>query len=130
MRDQILELIKSIVTVSYKVTEELPYSNSGNPLYLKNPKVIYVDNPSVTVEQTIPVLNGMDIESEIQTVRVYLSNDAKTQPKDYLQLITNIRNVKYNVAGDFYKKECIMNTSLENDMNITTFEFNFYTIKG
>lgn len=123
MRDQLLELLKEIVTISYKVSTELPFSDSGQALYLKNPKRIYVDNPTTTTEQFIPVLNGVDVDTEVLTIRVYFCNDSKQLPNDYYTTIDNIRKLKSSIVGDYFKRNCTIGTDYENDLTITTIDF-------
>lgn len=122
MRDQLLTLLKAIDTISYKVSDELPFSNSGTALYLKNPKRIYVDNPTTNVEELIPVLNGINIEGEVLTIRIYFSNDSKQLPKDYQSTVNQIRALKDTIVGDYFKRNVSMSIDYENDLIITTID--------
>lgn len=129
MRDEFIELLKKLDIVSYKVSEELPFSNSGIPMYLKNVKYIYVDNKTNTTETLIPIMSGLNIEVDIDTIRIYLSNDAKKLPTDYPNIQSLIRNLKESITGNYYKRECVIETNYENDISVTTFEFKLYKIK-
>lgn len=123
MRDQLLALLKDIVTVSYKVSDELPFSNSDTALYLKNPKRIYVDNPTTTTEVFLPVLNGINIDAEVLTIRVYFANDAKQLPTDYRSVVSQVRELKDKIVGDYFKRDCQMSIDYANDVIINTFDF-------
>lgn len=126
MRTELMQYLKSIRLGAYGVTDELPFSNSGIPMYLKNAKKIYVDKDQVSVEDFIPVLNGT-ISAEVDTVRVYLTTDAKNIPSDYDTVVSLIRAGK-DVSTDpvtFFRRECTSATSFENDLMVTEFEFRF-----
>lgn len=129
MREEFLELLKKLDIVSYKVSEELPFSNSNMPMYIKNQKYIYVDNDISTIETLIPIMSGVNVEVDIQTIRIYLSNDAKKLPPDYATLVSLIKNTKEDITGNYYKRECSIVNNYENDVTITTFEFKFYKLK-
>lgn len=129
MREQFIELLKKLDIVSYKTSEELPFSNSGIPMYLKNMKCIYVDNKITTTETLMPILSGVNVEVDIDTIRIYLSNDAKKLPPDYSTLQSLIRDLKEKITGNYYKRECVVELSYENDIALTTFEFKLYKIK-
>ena len=129
MREEFIELLKKLDIVSYKVSEELPFSNSNIPMYIKNVKYIYVDNDISTIETLIPIMSGVNVEVDIQTIRIYLSNDAKKLPPDYSSTVSLIRDTKESITGNYYKRECVIETSFENDISLTTFEFKFYKIK-
>lgn len=129
MREEFIELLKKLDIVSYKVSEELPFSNSGIPMYLKNVKYIYVDNEINTIETLIPIMTGMNVENSVDTIRIYLSNDAKKLPPDYSTAISLIRNIKESITGNYYKRDVVTETNYENDVITTTFEFKFYKLK-
>jgi hypothetical protein len=129
MREEFIELLKKLDIVSYKVSEELPFSNSNIPMYIKNVKYIYVDNEISTIETLIPIMSGVNVEVDIQTIRIYLSNDAKKLPPDYNTLVSLIKNTKEDITGNYYKRDCVIENNYENDISITTFEFKFYKLK-
>ena len=129
IRSDLLLLIKDLKTVSYKISEELPFSTSGNPLYLKNPKKIYVDNDTSTVDVLIPIMKGFNIDIEVKTVRIFFANDAKQIPPDYYQLVKDLRNIKNLVTNDnYFKRDCVVDVSYENDIMLTTIELKFTKI--
>ena len=125
MRSEIKDYIVGLKLKNYKVSEELPFSNSGVAVYLKNPKAVYVDDDQLSYEPFIPMLNGNDVESTVQTVRVYLTSDAKQQPSDYSTVVASIRNARYIAPSEFFKRECDVSVSYENDLQVTEFEFRF-----
>lgn len=125
MRTQLLNYIEALKLKTYKVSKELPFSNSGVVMHLKNPKTIYVDEDQVATEVIIPILSGVDIDGETTTVRVYLSTDAKQQPSDYSTLVTALKNAKILLGTTYFRKECDVTTEYENDLQVTTVEYRF-----
>ena len=126
MRQTILDIIQALSKGTYTVSEELPWSSSGVPLYVKNIKKIYVDQPQTTTEELLALLSGCSILNEITTVRVYFTNDAKQLPNNYDTLVTAIKAGKDDpsITG-FSKRECDVSTSFEADAMVTEFEFRF-----
>lgn len=130
MRDELLSKIKLIQSINYKISDELPFSNSGIPLYTKNVKVVYVDNQRINTTVLYPVLSGINIEQEITSIKVYFTNDAKKVPSDYQQFISNMKSIKDQVVGNYFKRECIVDISYNNDIAITMLDYQFTNIKG
>ena len=128
MRAELLELVKQIPTTSYRVSNELPYSNSDNPLYLKNPKTIYVDQPQTQVELLLKVLNQVNVYNQVTTIRIYFANDAKQQPRDQLTTLLALTQIKDQVPGSFDSRETTISNDYLNDIMITTIEYRFNTI--
>ena len=124
MRDEIKDYLKTIKFQTYTVSDELPFSNSGTVLYLKNPKRIYVDTDQVSNEVFIPVINGVNVDAEVTTVRVYFSNDSKQLPKDYQQTISMIKASK-DLFTEYFRRVVDINTEHEGDLLVTTIEFRF-----
>lgn len=90
MRTEVIDYLDANKITGYTVTQELPWDSSGNPLYLKNYKRIYVDRDQVVQEPIIDVLNGTGVVNEITTVRVYVTTDAKTAPSNLDTLVSMI----------------------------------------
>jgi biopolymer transport protein ExbD len=128
MREEFISYIKALKLKTFKVSEELPFSNSGTVMYLKNPKSIYVDEDQITTEEFLSVLNGSNIDAQITTVKVYLASDAKQQPTEYQTLVNAMRNAKTVLGSAFFKKEVQVTTEFENDLQVTTFEYTFTNI--
>lgn len=128
MRTEILDYLKAQQFVNFNVSDELPYSNSGIPLYMKNLKRIYVDLEQVSNEPSILTFDS-GIDSEVHSVRLYFTTDAKQLPSNYLSVISTIQAGK-NVTTDiaYYRREVNNSTSFENDIMTTEFEFRFTKI--
>lgn len=124
MREELKDYIVGLKMKNYKVSDELPFSNSGQPMYLKNPKTVYVDNDQTTAEVAILLLNGCEIEAQILTSTVYLATDAKQQPIDYVTLVGSIKAFKH-LQTAYFRRECDVTTEYESDLLVTRVEFRF-----
>lgn len=129
MRQAIYDYIDGVSKGTFSLTNELPWDSSGSPLYLKNPKRIYVNVDQVTEELVYATLNGVCINNEVTTVSVYFACDAKQLPANYETLVSAIRLAKNStdITG-VSRRECDVTTSFESDMLVTEFEFRFINI--
>ena len=126
MRQQILDYINSLTLGGYSVSNELPWSSSGTPLYLNNVKKIYVDRTQSTNDPLFATLDGLTFNSEITSVKVYFASDAKLLPANYDTVVSNMKLGKdVTTATGFNRRECDVTTTFENDLLITEFEFRF-----
>lgn len=130
MRDQIWDHINSLKFPGFNLSAELPWSNSGQPLYLKNLKTIYVDSDVTTNNTLITLMNGVEIVQEITSVKVYLATDAKKLPNIYETVVSGIKQAKDSAAitGVNQRQVDVIKT-YDNDVMITEFEFRFTTTK-
>lgn len=126
MRTEILDYISSLSLGSFMLSQELPWTDSGVELYLKNPKKIYVDVTRYTTEPLLATLDGTLINSDVQSIGVYFSADAKQLPANYDTLVSDLRQAKDVVVTDgTFRRECDVNTSFQNDLIVTELEYRF-----
>ena len=126
MRQQILDYINTLSLGSFSLSQELPWSSSGTPLYLSNIKKIYVDRSQFTNDPLLSTLDGLIINSEITSVKVYFASDAKLLPANYDTLVSNIKLAKdVSTIEGVNRRECDVLTTFENDTLVTEFEFRF-----
>lgn len=126
MRTEILDYLKDLKLKNFNISDELPFSNSGTPLYLKNIKRLYVDLEQVTNEPFIQVFDNLNIDSEIHSVRLYFSTDAKQLINDYSTVVSAVRLAKnVTLNENFFRRDVTSSTSFENDLMVTEFEFRF-----
>lgn len=126
MRTEILDYFKANKVNGYTLTQELPWDTSGNPLYLKNFKYIYVDSDQIAQEPLIDVLNGTGIVNEITTVRTYITTDAKNQPSNYATMVSTFMNARLDtdITG-VTQRATQVSTEFIGDAQVTQFEFSF-----
>ncbi len=128
MRDTILAYLKANPVQGYTTTDQLPWSQGGEGLYLSNPKRIYVDQPQTNQEPLIDVLNGScgGIVTEVTTVRVYLATDAKQLPPNYDAVVSMIKDARLDpgIPGAT-QRTTLVSTEFVNDLMVTQFDINF-----
>jgi hypothetical protein len=126
MRTEILDYFRVNKVSGYTLTQELPWDTSGNPLYLKNFKYIYVDSDQIAQEPLIDVLNGVGIVNEITTVRTYITTDAKNQPSNYATMVSTFMNARLDtdITG-VTQRATQVSTEFIGDAQVTQFEFSF-----
>lgn len=125
MRTEVLDYINTLSLGGFYVTEELPWDSDGNPLYLKNPKKIYVDTTEYTTDPLIQTLDALTINNETATVRIYFACDAKQLPSNYDTLVSDLRAVK-NIAVDGVQNRTVtLATDFKSDLLVTRLEVRF-----
>jgi hypothetical protein len=125
MRAELLNYLKEQKFKNYMVSEELPFTSSNVALYLKNAKRIYVDVEQVTQEPFLQVF-GTSISADVHSVRIYFTTDAKQLPSDYNTVVSAIRSGKaVTISDKFFRREVTSQTTFENDVMLTEFEFRF-----
>lgn len=131
MRDEILDYIKSLKIAGYTISDELPFSNSGDTMFKKNAKKIYVDQPAYSNEVFIPLLDGTNVMADLETIQVFFSNDSKNTPKEFTLLVYGL-----NAAAESVKKPQHYTTTTEHqfehdgDKTITTYTITFKSIRS
>lgn len=126
MRTEILDYLKGLKLTNFNVSEELPYSTSGIAIYMKNLKRIYVDLEQVTNEPFIQLFGDYNVNSEVHSVRLYFTTDAKQLPSDYNSVVSDIRLGKNVTTTEaYFRRDVTSSTTFDNDIMITEFEFRF-----
>jgi len=126
MRTEIIEYLDDQNLGGFLLSRELPWSSSGEPLYTKNAKKIYVDKTQYSTDPLISTLDGLNITNTIFTVRLYFSNDAKQLPPSYDDLITTLRAAKdtTNITG-VSRRDVTVSSTFEEDVLVTELEYRF-----
>ena len=126
MRDIVLDYLNANKVTGFTVTEMLPWTSSGQPLYLNNYKSIYVDRPQTVQEPLIDVLNGAGVVNETTTVRIYLATDAKQLPVNYDTLVSVIKDARLDAAiTGVTQRATTVSTDYQADALVTEFNINF-----
>lgn len=125
MRTGLIAAIQTATSTltQFTVSQELPWLQNAQPLYMKNMKKIYV-GPTEQVESTIfDVLDGGNVFQEEMTTRAYVAVDAKNPPSQLNQLITNILTCKSQTGVVSFDEESDYTVEQDEDRIIYTFEF-------
>lgn len=126
MRTEIYNFIKGLKVTGFNLSDELPWDSNGEPLYIKNPKKIYVDKDQKSLETIVQGLDGLNIRNEITTVSVYFTTDAKQQPSNLESLITQVSAAKDTAAiQGRMSRECDVSTEFTGDLVTTRLDFRF-----
>lgn len=131
LRQAIIDGISALTLGSFSVSSELPWDAAGTPLYQKNPKVFYVDQPTSEQTTLVNVLCGGDgIFSVESIISAYVVVDAKLQPTNYATLVEAVQAVKDTTAiTGVRSRECDVDTRFEADTLVTEFVFRFTETK-
>ena len=126
------ELLTQITTnlaafPNIRVKTELPWNTSGNPLYIQNMKMVYVDEEQIDVEQLYRTLDQNNVNTTVTTVNAYLAVDAKNQLADINTVVSNILLARNTITGTI-DSASNYETDIEDDVITYTFEYNFTTI--
>ena len=123
MRTEVIDYLVSAPLHSYNFSRELPFEEGGTPLYLKNPKTIYVDTVDKDVTQLFATLQGDSIHIETSTVTVYFSNDAKNTPNNYDDLVEYmVKGKDIGTTQGFNDRSVDVSTDIDGDLQVTTVE--------
>lgn len=126
MRQAILDFIASLDLGTYKVTQNLPWDESGTPLYLNNLKTIYVGVAQSETETIYTALNGLNIQNEIITIPVAFASDAKLLPSNYVLLISQLSKVNNIEQIDSkWNRKFVQTTDYEGDKLVTQVDYIF-----
>lgn len=128
MRAQLLSYLTSNLTSSIKTSQELPWSEGNNPLYLKNMKRVYLDEPNTEVDELLPTFDT-DVNQKITTVRGFLAVDAKNRNADLDTALTTLASAKdVSTITDSFRKEFDYTTTIDGAVIVYEFEYRFYTL--
>jgi hypothetical protein len=129
MRQQILEYLLSQNLGVFTTTSELPWSENGQPLFLKNLKKVYVDREQVTTGTLVATLDAININTEVTSVKVYLASDAKIIPPNLDDTISSIRAaIGIDTVLGVNRRDSSVAYSYQGDILINELEFRFTKI--
>lgn len=126
MRTEVLDYVQTLDIGGFNVSNELPWSESGTPLYIKNLKKIYVDTDQITTDPFITTFSGLTVNNQVTIVRIFFANDAKQVPANYSDVVAELTTAKdIETELNFHRRECVVNTSVDADRLITELELRF-----
>lgn len=129
MRTELLTYLSANLPGSIKTSDDLPWSQGDNPLYLQNKKRVYLDEPVIRQTSVIQLLNSPDITETVTTVKGYLAVDAKNRPIDLDSVLATLKAAKdlSNIPASF-RKEFDYDVTIDRDVMTYTLEYRFNTI--
>jgi len=130
MRSEVITYLQANTVTGFTVTENLPWTKDGAPLYQQNLKVLYTDLDNVLQEPLFDTLDGGSGSIETVVVTVYVTTDAKTLPSNYDTMISTVRGAKLDsaVSLGYTQRTTDITTEYVGDNLVTRFDFNFNKI--
>lgn len=125
MRTELLTYLTANLTGSIKTSEELPWQEGTNPLYIKNARRVYLDEPNTEQSEFLPTLGSLAINTRVTTIRWYLSVDAKNRNADLDSAITTLGSAKDITTIAVWQRQFDYTTTIENDRVIYEGEYRF-----
>jgi hypothetical protein len=130
MRSEVLTYLKTINLGTYTLSDELPRDESGTPLFLKNPRRLYVDQTQHEQTPLLRTLNGTFVNLNTQTVTVVFSNDAKQLPANYDALVELVRAADaIETDQGFNDRNSEVLTDIDQDLLVTTVTLTYTKIR-
>lgn len=129
MRTEIIDYVQGLNLGTFTVSQELPYTESGEALYVKNPKRIYVDEEQIVSEPLIQTLNSSNVIDEESSVTIYFSCDSKLLPANYDAVVTALKGARNITTIDgVFRRELDVSTGYDGDLLITELVIRFNKI--
>lgn len=130
MRAGILSRLQSQFSTStvFRVTSELPWSQNNQPLYLKNLKTIYVDQPEQVANPLISTLDFNGVDQLDFSTQIYLAVDAKNPPSALDSAVNTILAAKDFTGVTNFGTESDYTVEINEDVMTYTFEIRINTI--
>lgn len=129
MRTEVVDYLKTQNLGGLAISNDLPFDDSGVPLYIKNVKRIYVDKEQRTSNPVIQTLGGVNINNLESTVTIYFAVDAKTQLSTYDTVISTLQGVKdITTVQGVHTRNATIETEYVDDLLITQVAITFISI--
>lgn len=124
-RDDLLtRLTTNLSGSNVSVSQELPWISGSEPLYVTNKKKLYVDEEQIIEDTLFVTLDGTEIVSNVSTINAFLQVDAKNQPGDISNVVSNVLKAK-SVITNVINHQSDVVTEIDSDAITYTFEFRF-----
>lgn len=124
MRQSVLEKLRVSSLMPLSVSSELPFNESGVPLYIKNPKTIYVDETQTETAPLISTMDALSINILTKSVKIYFATDAKRILPNSETIETTLYNLKNSIEfpGSISRNAAVSKT-YEDDLLVTEIEY-------
>lgn len=129
MRTELLTYLTANLTGTIKPSQELPFEEGNNPLYLRNPRRVYLDEPYTEQDRLYGTLSGDNINNKITIVRWFLCVDAKNRNADLDAALSTLGSGKdiATITGT-HRREFDYTITIDNDKLTYEGQYRFYTI--
>lgn len=130
MRAELLAYLSVYLTGQIKVSQELPFEQGGNALYLKNMRKVYLDEPYTEQDILVNTLDeSNDVNQQITYIRGYLAVDAKNRNPDLNAALSTMQNaLRQAEISNSFRKEFDYTVAIDNDIVTYEFEYRYYTL--
>lgn len=126
MRTEFVEAIKRMQLGDLRVGEQLPREESGTNMWLKNPRTVYVSEPTYEMTPLVTALNGAHIWSKATNLSVIWAVDSKKLPNNYQSVVDQMLALRsIDPQAGFVSRQASVTTSYENDLLVTQIEYTF-----
>jgi hypothetical protein len=126
MRTELLTYLTAQLTASIKTSQELPFQEGTNPLYLKNARRVYLDEPYTEQSELFPTLGTLTINARVTTVRWFLTMDAKNRNQDLDSALTILGSAKdITTITGVWQRQFDYTVIIDNDRVIYEGEYRF-----
>lgn len=126
MRTELLTYLTAQLTASIKTSEELPWQEGTNPLYIKNARRVYLDEPYTEQSEFLPTLGSLTINTRVTIVRWFLSMDAKNRNTDLDSALTILGSAKdITTITGVWQRQFDYTVTIDNDRVIYEGEYRF-----
>jgi hypothetical protein len=126
MRTELLTYLTAQLTESIKTSQELPFQEGTNPLYMKNARRVYLDEPYTEQDTLFPTLGTLQINQRTTIVRWFLTVDAKNRNTDLDSALTILGSAKdITTITGVYTRLFDYTVSIDNDRVIYEGEYRF-----
>lgn len=130
MRQEVLDYIKTLDIGNLAISTDLPFDDSGVPLYLKNVKRVYVDSPSTENETFAQTLGGHSYGNETTSIQIYFAVDAKNILVNYDDIVSTLKTVAaITTINGINRREVDVATEYVNDILVTTLDVRLTRIR-
>lgn len=126
MRTELLTYLTASLTESIKTSQELPWQEGTNPLYIKNARRVYLDEPYTEQSELLPTLGSLTINARVTTVRWFLTVDAKARNTDLDSALTILGSAKdITTITGVWQRQFDYTITIDNDRVIYEGEYRF-----
>jgi hypothetical protein len=126
MRTELLTYLTAQLTGSIRTSQELPFQEGTNPLYIKNARRVYLDEPYTEQSELFPTLGSLTINARVTTVRWFLSMDAKNRNTDLDSALNILGSAKdITTITGVWQRQFDYTVTIDNDRVVYEGEYRF-----